>query len=495
MKRAAMERLDFQLPDFTRVSWTDDQARAVWEVRFAAISAAWKELEILSVANGLRQCGLVFVASSDLAARSADWLKAGLTGLPLTLTGLPQGYTATPPDPASQLSSYYRVVVGTAPDVLEFKEAYDKSDEVTIGRLLGYPVCCSNFFKETWVGGRLIDTTWPMALATAGAIVDANSVTIEAGQASNILWRWIGLRSVPHLPCSFACSETERLGRRIMQVGKEAGCGPEMDWLWEILSWPVEWSALHGIAEIKMPILKIATRTDATAIKYTVKLVSNRYPAEGARGVRFPYKTDTPRPQPKRPVKDRAAEIRSDRPEDQEWYSKDNGFVTRAAMNRAHLPLVRAASSLLAANADPAQVLDLGCGNGALLGKIAATRSGIVPFGIDRRLICISNARQLLPGYCDNLFVGDFFESEDPWPAERHYALVILMIGRLFEVPFENSHALRQRLKTRASFALLYTYDADLLKWGGEMPALAVRMGMPLLCYDANANFGLVRFR
>ena len=33
---APMERLDFTLPDFTRVSWVSDDARDVWEPRLGA---------------------------------------------------------------------------------------------------------------------------------------------------------------------------------------------------------------------------------------------------------------------------------------------------------------------------------------------------------------------------------------------------------------------------------------------------------------------------
>jgi hypothetical protein len=69
----------------------------------------------------------------------------------------------------------------------------------------------------------------------------------------------------------------------------ENGFKEEMEWLRQILSWPVEWSALHGIAEIKTPLLKICTKTDATAGKSTVRWVGESYPEEGAQGLCFPY--------------------------------------------------------------------------------------------------------------------------------------------------------------------------------------------------------------
>ena len=58
----------------------------------------------------------------------------------------------------------------------------------------------------------------------------------------------------------------------------------------------VEWSGLHGIAEIKTPVLKISARTDATAQKYTVRWSGTGYPDEGATGLRFPYRAPARKP-------------------------------------------------------------------------------------------------------------------------------------------------------------------------------------------------------
>ncbi len=99
----------------------------------------------------------------------------------------------------------------------------------------------------------------------------------------------MNLRAVPHLPCCFDCQHGVELGKKLIEIGRKTGYEEEMNWLLEILSWPVEWSALHGIAEIKTPILKISAQTDAMALKYVVRREGNAYPLEGAQGVNFPY--------------------------------------------------------------------------------------------------------------------------------------------------------------------------------------------------------------
>jgi hypothetical protein len=72
-------------------------------------------------------------------------------------------------------------------------------------------------------------------------------------------------------------------------MGNFMGFGQEMEWLQSILSWPVEWTALHGIAELKTPILKVISNTDATGNKLRIRWKGHAYPPEGEHGTAFPY--------------------------------------------------------------------------------------------------------------------------------------------------------------------------------------------------------------
>ena len=264
----------------------------------------------------------------------------------------------------------FRLVIGRPSDLADFKRAWDVADQEAIGDLLGYrgavavPPPCLGRRRH----GR---TTWPMATATA-APTDAEGTLVEVdGPAhANILWRWMGTRTVPHLPCRFDCPATVELGERFVAVGRSCGFEQEMDWLLDVLSWPVEWSALHGIAEIRTPLLKVSTRTDATPRRYTVQRRGDSYPIEGAQGLSFPFQA---------PVKlrltgargfqrgiEHSVAVNAPRPS---WYATDNGFDSIAAMEDAHRPIVTAAVAALAGRRG--DVVDLGCGNGALLDKIA----------------------------------------------------------------------------------------------------------------------------
>ena len=286
-----MDRLDFEMPEFVRLSWVSDLAREVWEPRLTRIMKAWSEIEWLSIVAGVRPCGVTTAAPEDYLSQAGEWIKRDLYALPIEMQSLANyvdssdGPTARPGTPF-----LFRFVLGSARDVSDFKDAWDAGEAGTIERLLGTPPCCFEALRKAWVEEGLTDSTWPMAVATSSADERATTIEVNGPPESNILWRWMGVRAVPHVPCRFDCRASVELGEKCVAVGRDAGFGTEMDWLLDILSWPVEYTALHGIAEIKTPVVKVSTKTDATPRKYTVRRIGDAYPAEGVRGLVFPYR-------------------------------------------------------------------------------------------------------------------------------------------------------------------------------------------------------------
>ena len=477
---AAMRRLDFRLPDFTRLSWTSDEARALWQPRIERINVAWAEIEWRAIERGIRRCALVVVPAGNLVDRAAAWALAGLNGLPLEIQGLGHyGYSATTLSPVLGAAFGYRVVIGAPADVAEFKRAYDAADNTAIGRMLGYPDCCQQFFEQVWVDAAMIDTTWPMAAGTPGASGDAERRDVSGPLEANILWRWMSVRAVPHLPCKFDCEATVEFGKRLLAVGRDVGYAEEVDWIEEILSWPAEWSALHGIAEIKTPVMKASTRTDATPVRYTVRRLGERYPAEGARALGFPFNV------PRKPRLTASSHFRLGLRNPigparslPEWYARDNGFTSSITMERAHAPIVELASEVLGENAG--NVLDLGCGNGALLKRLCERLPAIVPFGIESDPERSGHVAEVLPRFAGNIVTGDMFTSALPWPDGRRYALALLMPGRLLEANAAERAALEQRLAAHCDALLVYAYGDWLTKYG-DLRGLAQAAGLALL--------------
>lgn len=282
---------DSSLPDFIRVAWVSDQARNVWESRLARVRSAWLELEWLSVLNGVRSCAVTTADPEAFVRRASEWAARGLNGLPFSIEDLgAASYQNAARRPRFGSPFAFRIVIGKPADVSAFRRAFFEYQDDKAGRLLGYPACCRDFFREAWINFNVRDTTWLMAANTTRQTDGDGTLEVGGPWSTNILWRWIGIRAVPHLPCSFECEPSMEMGEELMNVGRREGYETEVEWIKQILSWPIEWSALHGIAEIKTPILKISTSTDPTSRKRVVRRAGDSYPVEGAQGLSFPYR-------------------------------------------------------------------------------------------------------------------------------------------------------------------------------------------------------------
>ncbi|HEU4925683.1 MAG TPA: class I SAM-dependent methyltransferase [Vicinamibacterales bacterium] len=485
------DRLAHVLPDFTRISWVNDRAREVWEPRISRIGSAWAQIEWRSVEAGIRRCALTSVPSEQLVARSMEWAARGLSMMPVAMSGTSPGYASTSIAPRVGEPFEYRVAIGALADVAELKRAIDGGGDGTMGRLLGFPDCCIAFFRKTWVEEGCVDTTWAMA-ANSGRVDDTGRlIEIDADTPfqANILWRWVGPRAVPHLPCSFSCQATVRLADTLRAFGRQAGYGAEMDWLEEILSWPASWSALHGIAEVKTPVLKVSTRTDATAHEFVVRRQGPRLPAEAVAGLGFPFRP------PERPGITHSLAFRKGleapitlHKELPEWYAGDNGFSARAAMDEAHRPIVELAVTSLG---DSGTVIDLGCGNGALLKKICEARTGVIPFGMDVDESKLEHARLLQPAFSANFIAGNMFE-RIPVDPDTVYSLIILMPGRLLEVDETSGRRLREWLRGHFNRLLVYGYGEWLTRYDG-LSGLAARAGLTLESVHKSGTAALAR--
>lgn len=471
-------RLAFVLPEFTRYAWTNERAQLVWEQRLARIVEAWLAVEWLSTARGVRDCWLGWLAPAVLKTLIPRWEAAQISAIQLQTEDSHFGGSAGSL-PAS-VSGLVCIAVGVPGKTEQLRHAWIASDHDAIGALLGYPPCCQKFFRSVWVDQRCLDTTWAMAENTPASRAN-RAIRIDlpdrTSPLANILWRWLGVRAVPHLPCRFDCRASIKLGERLLALAGEAGYAEEADWIREILAWPVEWSALHGIAEVKSPLMKLTTRTDATADKEVVQWGGTRYPEEGPVGLHFPYQ------RPKKLMLTDSREFQrglahgAEAAHSEAWRYADNGFTSARAMEELHRPIVELARAALAS--DKGIVLDLGCGNGVLLSKICEDRDDLIPHGIDRNGIAIEHARQLLPACPDNFVRGDFFDVELWVKGSQKHSLILVMLGRLAEASSERAARLLDRLRFSSARVLAYVYPGS-----GELASIAQQFGLELESSD-----------
>jgi hypothetical protein len=478
-KSDPMRLLPFSLHEFTRVSWVSDSARETWQPRFARIIDAWVQIEWLAILAGVRSCCITVASPDQFIERAPNWARHNLYALPMGTTGIgmrTDSKSGVVPDYGQPFA--FRFVLGLPKHVSEFKDAWDRSDDVVLGDLLGHPKCCRDFFKQVWVDEGLFDTTWPMAVRSSSDDNAGRVVEINAPSRANILWRWLGIRCVPHLPCRFDCVASIELAEQYIQIARDYDFDDEMDWLLEILDWPVEWSALHGIAEIKSPVLKISTQTDATPCKYTVRYLGRLTPPEGARGLRFPFSRPTlPVLTGSRGFKSGLDNTIFHYDPTADWYATDNGFPSVAAMDRAYEPIIKAATAVL--SDDARAVLHLGCGNGALLRKLMDAIPSVIPYGVDAEPLRITHACVLLPRFASNVVLEDM-ELRSIWGEGMRYALAILRPEQFLNVTSERAAYLMARLQSQCDRIMLYACDGWLVGYD-KLKELALTAGFELV--------------
>jgi hypothetical protein len=210
----ALERLPFVLPDFTRITWTSDRARAVWEPRLRRISRAWAHVEWLSIAGGVRRACLTRMSTAQFHATAPMWARHHVSAIGLAREGAGRfGYSSTASGPAAGRPPLVCIGLATVADLAALKRAWDAHDDQRLGELLGYPACCRAFFRRVWAEGAYVDTTWHMALGTAGAMRTDGQIEVGGPEPGNTLCRWIGVRSVPHLPLQLHLRRDDGLRR------------------------------------------------------------------------------------------------------------------------------------------------------------------------------------------------------------------------------------------------------------------------------------------
>jgi hypothetical protein len=432
-------RLDFALPEFTRIIWASPRARQVWEPRIRAISNAWHMIERFAVIDGLKTVTLQSCSPEELIELN-NWT-AGKNLIALAVdrhaNSLVYSNATTPVTPGEAWS--YKVVIGRPDLASAFIGAYREHDDEQMGHYLGFPDCCRAFFTKYWQQEAWRDLTYPMLGPTLERDHDVGGYN-----ECNVLLRHLGVRAVSHLPCSFGCTKSAEMGQELFRIGRRAGYEREMAWLADILSWPIGWSSLHGIAIVTTPILKVVSSTTALAYKVTIRRKGTRYPVEGAIGTEFPFQN----------IHRLTVHAANN-------YA-DNGFMSEETMDRAHDVIKKAAAF---APFSHAKILDLGCGNGRLLEKLVELVPWAIPCGVENNGVRFERASERLKDRGAHLFNCSITD-DHYW--DGPYGLVLLSVARLKELGREGCQPLLARIAQNSEYLIHYSYEGitDLAEHG-----------------------------
>jgi len=479
-----MERSNYSLPDFCRVSWVSDAAKAKWTPVFQAIVEAWDVIEVESVAKRMRRLALHSMPL-DRTPSFLEWCKERDLGAKALYTHKRSAYISDR-NQFNRGADVTVYAVGRRRDVEAGELAYREGRNADLGDLLGYPTCCTEFFREVWVGERHIDTTWPMAKRSeARTSDDDRTLSRPVASQTNMLLRWLGIRPVFHLPCAFDCIASHSIANELTALAKDSRCQNAFAQLHEVLGWSMQWSALHGIAEIETPVLKISARTDATRYKYTVRLIGDSEIIEAPMGTRFPYRTTKREMLPVRRAINRDDRLRRDSIDHE--YGLNFGFASQRDLRAVTWPLLK-----IALSSETETLMHIACKNGALLAEAYAFKPNLKLIAVEDSGERLEEARNLLPSdalicagsYTDIEFIGGL-------PATD---ICVLSVGRLLELSVPLATRVLDALREKCRWLYVYAFS----DWKNELQNLPMPLnsqaysGDPIQCEGGSS---LLRIR
>jgi hypothetical protein len=282
------DRLDFTLPPFTRITWADRSTQIKWAPRFQAISATVDDVGIHSVAHGIRNCSVQLVAPFQFFQLQQRLASSNLEAAVLG-DDWPAPFAAVRPRPRG-VSRLIVVAAGLRADLETLQEAWRRVELNAALQCLGWPACCAETFLSLQNPRPWIEMTWHTALNSACESSDTRMLTLASAWSWHGLLRPLGIFAHEHQPCSSDCHESKTIAESRLALMRTTGMASEAEWLEQVLAWPIEWSSLHGIAEIKTPLCKISTSSDSLARKYTVRIPASTEPEGSPTGLVFPYR-------------------------------------------------------------------------------------------------------------------------------------------------------------------------------------------------------------
>ena len=265
------ERIEID-PTTTRLFW-NRKLEEEWTPKLARIRKVYSEAEIKTVAKGMRRVYVLHV-NSRAFDKSYDFLRENdMVFYPTNKSGVYQGFSHKhmPVKHGEAYTLYGGAVKNDDREAGELFVEYTKAtptNHVEIGRLLGYPECCLEFFDKNW-NKSSIDPMYEASLRTKGAKRSGAEATVNTHPYCNNMLRYFGIRMTPHLTCSLQCEDTIKWGEQwfetMLEIDEEAA-----EWTKELLSMPLTWNCYRGVAIIDTPVFRGVTNSDQAPTKKTV---------------------------------------------------------------------------------------------------------------------------------------------------------------------------------------------------------------------------------
>ncbi len=226
------------IQDFTRI--IPKQNYEKWPGKLSLMVKLFNQTEYQIVKKKIRIAAIVELDPNNLQNFLEKVNKDRLIFTPLKKVAISTGFSANhiSPEP-NQPFLWKGCITRTYKDGQKFKEAYLKNDHRVIGRMLGYPECCIDYFIKNFP----IDSC-PIWVDLEGKV--------KGFPENNGMLRYFGPKIVAHLSCSPTCEATKEIGKTWFKLMQEID-NNLADELYKLLASPITWNSYHGVVQIETP--------------------------------------------------------------------------------------------------------------------------------------------------------------------------------------------------------------------------------------------------
>ena len=249
-----------EITPFVRFSWKSPEIARKYEPLRDRIVQLCERIEYESVKRGLRPANVFHMSPQRFDKQIEQITLDGLVFLPILRSKMYQGYAHRfyPVETIDSNTFVYGVVARDVETAEKFRKAhFQRTDHVTIGKLLGYPECCVHFFAEKWQQG-ILDLTYETAINTPDCEIQGHTAVVKGSPYTNTLLRYFGFKICPFFACSFQCGRAIDFAKTWFDIMKEIDRSAA-EVLLDMLSMRTKWSMRNLIIYVEHPLFAGAT--------------------------------------------------------------------------------------------------------------------------------------------------------------------------------------------------------------------------------------------
>ncbi len=267
-----VQQLNLNLGSVLRIMWQDKQTRDEWEPRLSAVQRLGYQLELESVARGLRRITTVNVPPQTFELEIERFNDKKLIFVPIKRVKKYQGFAHrhNETDGNDPDSYVFGVVCKELTHGRMAKSLLIAGDHRSFGEMLGYPECCREFFHREFVQNGIPDLPWCQGLNTPAVEHTDTYRKIQGSAYLNMMLRYWSVRLAPHLPCSYRCASSVAWVESVWLPLAQSIDAVAADDLLRLLSMPTQFDVNKGVAIITTPLFKGVASSIPCAIRHVL---------------------------------------------------------------------------------------------------------------------------------------------------------------------------------------------------------------------------------